>query len=650
MAEATGDRRTHLVLHNTSEALAFVAHSPGGGAQPLPQRQRQAHGQALAGQLQALRPVAETVGNAQRNHDLQSGIGLQVEFVGQPDVELAFESLSNAPSKIELLSIRKDNGVTSANVFVPDGRLAHFERYIADYLTDRKGAQGQSLDHKALIHTISAIRAAGLRALWTDDPHLLPADPAIQFWWEVWLPVREARETVVQDFRKLAALAGCTVSSQQVQFPERSILLMFGSQAQFAQSAMLLNCVAELRRAKDTAEFFDGMAVEEQAAWMESVLEHAQFPPVGAEVPYVCLLDSGVNRGHPMLAPLLESADLHTVQPDWGTDDVANHGTGLAGLASYGEVAEVLAADAAVVVGHRLESVKLVPADGANQGDPQHHAYLFSEAVSRPEIAEPDRRRVFTSAVTASDYRDRGRPSSWSAMVDQLAADVDDAGQFPRLIALASGNTTEHDAWLTYPASLSTNLVHDPGQAWNAITVGACTHKTVTEIDAVTAVAEEGGLSPYTTTSRTWDSVWPLKPDVVFEGGNVGKDDWGAVGVPALNLLTTHHRPAERLFTTTNATSAASALCARMAAQIMAAYPQLRAETIRALIVHSAEWTPAMRQRFIPGPGKPTKQEYVHLIRHCGWGIPNLERALWSAASTLTLVVRMRRRALSRAI
>jgi len=292
-----------------------------------------------------------------------------------------------------------------------------------------------------------------------------------------------------------------------------------------------------------------------------------------------------------------------------------------------------------VTVTHRLESVKLVSDEGDNAGDAKHHAYLFAEAVSRPEITQPDRARVFATAVTASDYRDRGRPSSWSAMLDRLAADVDGGGEAPRLFVLASGNTRSHDAWMTYPDSLSTNLVHDPGQAWNALTVGACTHKVDTEIATLAAIAAEGGLSPYTTTSRTWDSAWPLKPDVVFEGGNVGKDALGAAGVPALNLLTTHNLPDERLFTTTNATSAASALCARMAAQIMAAYPQFRPETVRALIVHAAEWTPAMRQMFLPAAGQPSKQDYVNLIRHCGWGTPDLELALWSAGNSLSLVI-----------
>jgi hypothetical protein len=221
-----------------------------------------------------------------------------------------------------------------------------------------------------------------------------------------------------------------------------------------------------------------------------------------------------------------------------------------------------------------------------------------------------------------------------------LAADSDGTGAYPRLFVLSAGNTRDPNAWAQYPASLSTNLVHDPGQAWNAITVGACTHKIDTEgHPTLVPVATEGGLSPFTTTSRTWDAAWPLKPELVLEGGNAAKDDLGAVGMASLSLLTTHHQPINRLFTTSNATSAASALCARLAARIMAVYPQLRPETIRALLVHSAEWTDAMRAMFLPVGRVPNKSEYANLIRHCGWGVPDLDRALWSASNSLTLVV-----------
>jgi len=637
--QAQRDKRPHLVLSNTSQTQAFTAHSSKGGPKKkLPELNRAQHGASLQLQLQAIEAASHEALAKQKEMGLEGGLGLQIQFRSQPDVALAFESLHYEPSHIELLSIHTEGEYTYANVFVPDGDLGHFEKYVTEYLEEKKDKNGKARDHKTLLNTIESIRTAELRALWNDDPELLPQNPDEVFWWEVWLPVRGERALVRSDFRKLATLAGCEVSERYVDFPERTVMLMRCSQRQFSQSVMTLNCVAELRRAKETAEFFDGMNAEEQHQWKDELLARTNFPLHQDDVPRVCLLDSGVNRGHPLLEPLLAEADLHTVEPAWGTHDEANHGTGLAGIATYGDLTDALAGANPIQIDHLLESVKLVPNQGGNPGTPEFHADRFGDAVSQPEVPFPNRPRVFSSAVTTSDYRDRGRPSSWSSVLDRLAADADGNGEFPRLFIQSAGNIKDQHAWLDYPASLSTNLIHDPGQAWNALTVGAYTDKDDTEDIALLPVARSGELSPFTTSSATWDKAWPLKPDVVFEGGNVSQSG-GFVGTqPSLSLLTTHHKPHERLFTTSNATSAASALCARMAAQLMAAYPQLWPETIRALIVHSAAWTDAMRQMYLPTP-KPTKADYAHLIRHCGWGVPDLERARWSAANSLTLIV-----------
>lgn len=609
----------------------------------VPSQDRARHGARLRAQLEAIKPLAQTAATEQRKLELRAGLGLQLEFVGQPQVAMAFGSLGNERGKnqlnhIEVLSVQTDgSGVTRANVFVPDGKLAHFERYVDAYLVESHGNKG----HRQLIDTIADIRMANLRALWTDMPDLFPTDPAETFWWEVWLPTRGHRDDVLADFRKLATLCGCEVGEKEAHFPERTVVLMRGSMQQLSQSTMTLNCVAELRRAKDTAEFFDGMGREEQTEWMVDALARLQAPASDDEaVPRVCILDTGVTLAHQMLEPLMTAADLHTVNPAWGVDDDADHGTGQAALASYGDLTEVLASSRPINVPHRLESVKLVNARGGNRGDKPHHAALFADAVSQPEIVAPERARVFTSAVSAEDGRDQGRPTAWSAMVDRLAADYDGNGQFRRLFVLCAGNTEALNDINLYPDSLTTQGIRDPGQAWNAVTVGAFTNKvTISERDAqdLLPVAPEGGLSPYTTTSASWDSVWPMKPDVVFEGGNAARNRLGAIGMNSLQLLAAHYRPSERLFTAFNATSAASALCAGMAARLMADYPDLGPESIRALVVHSAEWTDAMKATYLPA--RPTKRDHVQLIRHCGWGVPDLERARWSAGHALTLVV-----------
>jgi hypothetical protein len=131
-------------------------------------------------------------------------------------------------------------------------------------------------------------------------------------------------------------------------------------------------------------------------------------------------------------------------------------------------------------------------------------------------------------------------------------------------------------------------------------------------------------------------TAWPLKPEIVFEGGNAARSPDGEITQPdSLSLLTTNYRTIDRLLTTFGDTSAASALVSRMAATLQSRYREFWPETIRALIVHSASWTEAMLERY----GTPqSKADCEELIRRCGFGVPSLERALWSANNRLTLV------------
>jgi hypothetical protein len=600
----------------------------------------------LLQQFESLKPKFEEVRSNQEEVGLEEGFGLQIEFESFPDIELAFESLAKERSGIELLNARHEEERTLATVFVPDGKLQILENLVIAYLdenkdkiNEKKGTRKPS--NQNLLDAIRRIRVASLEALWTDDPAVFPQSEEETLWWEVWLPVRDDRVAVTENFKQLAEGLGLRVANGQIEFPERSVLLAYGSLDQMQRSVMTLNSIAELRRAKETADFFDSLEPQEQPGWVDELLQRMTVPNENDAVPYVCVLDTGVNNGHPLLAPSLDGGDLHTVEPGWGTNDDEGHGTEVAGLALLGDLTDVLGSSAPVEAFNRLESVKLLDQNGGNSGNPDHHGYLTIEAVSRPEITAPLRQRVFSMAVTARDARDRGRPSAWSASIDRLAVDYENQGETPRLFMLSAGNIDDPNAWANYPASNSTDGIHDPGQAWNALTVGASTeliHITESDTEDYQPIAPAGGLSPFSTTSQTWQSHWPLKPDVVFEGGNAAKDAIGAASMPSLSLLTTHADIQQHLFTTSNATSAATALAARMAARLMGEYPSLRTETIRGLIVHSAEWTPAMRQQFLTNPSNPNKGEVANLVRHCGFGQPDLVQALWSAENSLTLI------------
>lgn len=46
-----------------------------------------------------------------------------------------------------------------------------------------------------------------------------------------------------------------------------------------------------------------------------------------------------------------------------------------------------------------------------------------------------------------------------------------------------------------------------------------------------------------------------------------------------------------------------------------------------------------MRRMFLPQFPKLPKKDVENLIRHCGYGVPDLDRAMWSVSNSLTMVV-----------
>jgi len=122
-----------------------------------------------------------------------------------------------------------------------------------------------------------------------------------------------------------------------------------------------------------------------------------------------------------------------------------------------------------------------------------------------------------------------------------------------------------------------------------------------------------------------------------LEGGNVARGPNDSIfDTEDLKLLSTCYEPQAAQFSPFDATSAAAAQASWMAAQVQERYRDAWPETIRGLLVHTAQWTDVMRGCFLPDPA--SKGDYAKLLRICGYGVPNLDRALYCAANSLTLV------------
>jgi hypothetical protein len=582
----------------------------------------------LLDKLDRIKEEAAEIGREQTAFGVDTGNGFYLQFESDPDFELKLESLESVRDGIELVAVKKLDSKMVATCFIPEGKLDHFFKAFSEYL--EKNTKKGNPAHQPLVDSISDIKRAVVEALWTDDIEMFPPDDEL-IWWEVWLRVGNDREAFASFFRKHAEMLGLELG-REISFPERTVIAAKGTKSQIARSVTLLNCIAELRKAKDTAVFFSGMGPVEQFEWIASALQQIQI--TGPLSSAVCLLDTGVNNAHPLLSVTLAAKDMDSYDPRWGVTDHNGHGTQMAGLALYGDLTEMLASSDIIPLVHCIESVKILPPVGENH--PDLYGAITEEAIARAEIFAPQRQRVINLAVS-TDGKDRGLPSSWSAVIDKVSSGAEDGQR--RLVVVSAGNTAIENRHL-YPNSNMTDCVQDPGQAWNALTIGAFTEKTCIDETAYPywqPIAPSGDLSPCSCTSMDWIKGWPAKPDLVMEGGNMAIDPGTGLAdyVDSLDLLTTNREVTRKPLVTTGDTSAATALASRMAAIIQARYMDLWPETVRALMVHSADWTPAMIERFANGKRGGIR----NLLKSCGYGVPDLNKALWSAQNSLTMIV-----------
>ena len=626
-------RYRHLFLAGPTDTPDFVSPQQGGNRPHLKVRDRAAHALQIRQKLETA--IAEDEQRRVVTHaDRQ---GLYLAFSSEPGFDLVLKSLEAKRLGIRLLNVRRDGPeaatTTQATVYVPRQASAHFLKKVRAYEHEIEPRSREGRPKNAnLIESISDVRRAVLvSSFWMERPELLPGEAPD--WVEVWLSSEDLG--AIERFQELCAHLGIQVGEGRLTFPERTVLLICANRDQMVQLVEHSDSIAEFRAAREVATFFIEQENRDQAAWVDDLLRRVVTENLDNVA--VLVLDHGVNNGHRLLQPLLRDEDKHSVRPEWGTHDDQGHGTLMAGTAGYGDLLAVLQGAQPVVVTHGLESAKILPPP-PEQNLKRLWGLSTSQGISLAEIQAPARKRIICMAVTSSDTQNRGRPSSWSGKVDEMASGYEDDTK--RLIIVSAGNVDDPDDWRGYPESNKTVEVQDPAQAWNALTVGAFTAKTRLQdkdMQAFTAMAAAGDLSPFSPTSLTWPArKWPIKPEVLFEGGNVAKGPNDSVfDHDDLKLLSTYHDPQVAQFAPFDATSAASAQAAWMAAKIQAAYPEAWPETLRALIVHTAEWTEAQRRSFL---ADERKASYAKLARVCGFGVPDLERAMYCAANSLTLI------------
>lgn len=632
----------HLIVPGQPEGEAFTSRGRGGPTRIFGIPNRRRHAETLRRSLEEIAASA-TVDQTAWPEDL-SASGFVFAAEAWPGFELAVESLERKRSGIELVKVRPGSTERGepelALVYVPNNKTQLFFSRLDRYAEEQTRA-GRPKEER-LVANLAAFRMATLEQLWADDSPFPGTEEAI--WWEVWL-----RRTGDELFTlaELADRLGWDRATTAIEFPDRTITAIRATRESLGATLGTRLPIAELR-APRLVESPSELPPEEQARLARDLVARVQ--PADDNAPAVCLLDTGIHR-HTVFGGSLSADDIHHVVGVDGLDR-HGHGTEQAGIALFGDVLDALTSGQLLPLRHRLESVKFLPDPEGPPNAEEIYGAVTASGVATPEAAAPDRRRVFCVATTDASVNADGRPSSWSATVDALSFGTDVVRvtggvellsepnpEAARLLVVAAGNI--RDGYRRDHLDVSSLMpIQDPGQSWNALTVGAFTQlvdaPTTGPLAGWSAIAPAGELSPFSTTSVTFARRWPVKPDIVLEGGNVlispGSDTDFSESVSL--TTTSRQEPIGRAFTTTGGTSPAAAQAARLAALVAADYPDLWPETIRGLLVHAAEWTEPMQAHFGTSRGSTA----LRLVRRYGFGVPTEDRVLQSAASDVTLI------------
>lgn len=567
-----------------------------------------------------------------------------IVFRSTPGFLLDIDKFDDQARNIRLASYKviyedEETQVYEATVFLNRNAISKFLRKVEDYLT-RDTITGRP-KNQSLIANISTIRAATLQSFWQEPELLFPAQGEL-VWWELWISRDPAKSIEEQLNPILGLLENSDIlvnRTRYLSFPEHIVFLARATADQLSVTILYTDLLSELRKPRETADYFAYLDRQEQAEWMSDLNGRVDLHQDTSQIS-VCLLDTGVNITNPLLTGLIPAANLDAVEPTWTRADSHphGHGTPMAGLSFYGDLSDALHSNERVHIYHHLESIKIIEQGQPNR--PELYGAVTQEAVARGEILNPNHKRLVCMAVTTDSIVHQGRPSSWSAAVDQLLFGQPDTPNTNTIAFISSGNLPiEHR--LYSPLINDSHSIEDPAQAFNAITVGAYTLKDTIDANQfpnATLVSDRGGMSPCNTTSVEWISEWPRKPDIVMEGGNCGIFNTGLIDPDSLQLLSTGKGGLARPWLTIfGDTSASTALASKFAAELYYYYPELWPETIRGLIIHSARWTRTMlgNRRIVD----LSPDEKKKLLCTVGYGVPNLQQARFSASNSLSLLI-----------
>ena len=607
--------KDHIYLGNEfAETISFTPKGQGGGEKTLPDRNVSEHAAWLREKYSESSASAEETIRNRRGEGLPSADGVYLDIAIRGEM-LPLDRLDKGGAHLLTVGETQDD-ITNATIFLPLEKKEWLNKKLDQY--ERPVAEGNKPANQALVNAMDGVSLSKVKSLFPNVHEYEELLPNTSRLFEIWIDeVNPEKLNVIRSDMERIGLS--IVGDNVITFESVTVILVRALKESIEDIPYSLDAVEAVKLYHNPAEMTE--EDEDQRDWTQLISENVSVN-LGEDPVIVGLLDKGVNNGHQLLSPFLLDDRRASVVDGVGVGHEGFHGTCMAGLIEYGDLSKYQIGEGAAEVNHALASVKLLSDNHAN--NPSLYGLLTNRAI---EVAETFGGKIICMAVTEDEERNDGTPTSWSAAIDNA---LYNHGACDRMMLVSAGNTDynmlDEENYLN---TLDNSSMQSPTQAVNAIAVGAYTELTVSNREGWTAIAPPQGMSPMTRTSVMWRGKNP-KPDIVMEGGNAAHHEiLGNAELQEISLVSTNHEIPQRPLRLFNQTSAATALAARLAARIKSANPNLSMLSVRALIIHSAEWTDEMKRL---GDSATT------IMKYCGYGVPQENKALASDATNTTFV------------
>lgn len=363
-----------------------------------------------------------------------------------------------------------------------------------------------------------------------------------------------------------------------------------------------------------------------------------QFPQVPAppdNAPRIVVLDSGITENHPLLSAAVGDAQGF-VAPDRGAADMAGHGTFVAGLALYGDVAEQIRS------GQFIPQLQLFSGRVFNDDDLDETTFVEKSVEDAVRyFLQNYQCRVFNLSYGDMNKVYDGRHVRGLAYtLDRLSRELG------VLFVVPTGNLRDDqlpaDPVAAYPGYLLEPAARmlDPAPALNVITIGG-----LAILDATTdarrnehtiedvPIAQPLQPSPFTRSGMSVGDA--VKPDFVEEAGNAAFQPGRGIKKQGLGLVSMNAGFATgRPFRQDHGTSFAAPKVAHMAACLAHQFPDGSVNLVRSILACHAAWPVASVKLLNPADQAQGRDKLMKLV---GYGRIAKDAVFRSTPNVVTL-------------